>query len=57
MMVSPEAAAALGPPPVVFVSFAGWVEVVYVASLGSLGSVGVAVDVTVKWGEVGERGA
>ena len=57
MMVSPVAAAALEPLPVVFVSFAGWVEVVYVASLGSLGSVGVAVDVTVKWGEVEERGA
>ena len=57
MMVSPAAAAALGPPPVVFVSFAGWGEVACVASLGSLGSAGVAVDAAARWGGVVGRGA
>ena len=57
MVVSPEVAAALEPLPVVFVSFAGWGEVAFVASLGSLGSAGVAVGVAEKWGEAVEHGA
>ena len=57
MVESPAAAAALEPLPVVFVSSVGWAEVAFVASLGSLGSVGVAVGVAEKWGEAVERGA
>ena len=57
MVVSPAVAAALEPLPVVFVSSVGWAEVAFVASLGSLGSVGVAVGVAEKWGEAVERGA
>ena len=52
-MVSPAVAAALQPLLVVAVSSAGWDEVVFWASLGSSGSVGVAVGVKEKQGEVG----
>ena len=48
MVVSPAVAAALEPLLVVAVSSAGWGEVAFVASLGSLGSVVVAVGVREK---------
>ena len=57
MVESPAVAAALEPLPVVFVSSAGWGEVAFVASLGSLGSVGVAVGVMEKQGEAEGHGA